>query len=241
MTSKDIFIFIDETGTDEKSNLLAIACITTHDPDYIRNQLEKLKEEITSDSIRNKMQSVRKSLSNKGFHYCADDTTEVKAHVINLISQLPFKAYICYQEKETNFKPSLGYEWYDKLFGRLIFERLQAHRALPIHIYFEQHDSRFESRRNELQKIVDQQVEKIELRHRVKFVSSPKVLSVGKEESCLVIADYVAAIFKDYAQREANESTSSWQERNFERIRGKVRWIHRYGTKEFFTRKNPFY
>ncbi|MHC5830620.1 MAG: hypothetical protein ACYT04_85410, partial [Nostoc sp.] len=113
--------FLDETGTDKESNLLAIACITTHDPDYLRSQLETLKNEILSDPIRSRIPSVQESLSKKGFHYCEDDTTDVKAHVINLISVLPFKAYICYQEKESEFNPSQGYAWYDRLFGRVMF------------------------------------------------------------------------------------------------------------------------
>ncbi|BAZ79212.1 DUF3800 domain-containing protein [Sphaerospermopsis kisseleviana CS-549] len=239
MVSKDIFMFIDETGTDEKSNILAIACITTHDPDYLRSKLENLRKKLLKDPIRLTLTSVKDSLSKKGFHYCADDTTEVRPHVINLISQLPFQAYICYQEKESDFDPSKGYGWYDKLFGRLIFERLRASYDVPIHICFEQHDSRFEARRNELEKIINQQVGEIQLRDQVKFVISPKIISAGKDEPCLVIADYVAAIFKDYVVSEVNNFGSSWQGRNFERIRTKIRWIHEYGTKNFFTRKNP--
>lgn len=239
MVSKDIFMFLDETGTDKESNLLAIACVTTHDPDYLRSKLETLKNDILSDRIRSRIPSVQKSLSKKGFHYCEDDTTDVKAHVINLISLLPFKAYICYQEKESDFNPSQGYGWYDRLFGRVMFERLRANRDVPIHICFEQHDNRIKNRRDQLEAIVNQRVEEIQLRDKVKFGEHPKVISAGKDEPCLVLADYVAAIFRDYVASGVNKSTS-WQARNFERIRPKVRCIHRYGTNEFFTRKHPF-
>ncbi|MEH2303385.1 MAG: hypothetical protein V7K88_31555 [Nostoc sp.] len=239
MVSKETFMFVDETGTDEKSNLLAIACVTTHDPDYLRSKLETLKNDILSDPIRSRIPSVQESLSKKGFHYCEDDITDVKAHVINLISLLPFKAYICYQEKESDFNPSQGYDWYDRLFGRVMFERLRANRDVPIHICFEQHDNRIGNRHDQLEAIVNQRVEEIKLRDKVKFGEHPKVISAGKDEPWLVLADYVAAIFKDYVASGVNKSTS-WQARNFERIRSKVRCIHRYGTNEFFTRKHPF-
>lgn len=235
----DVFMFVDETGTDKDSTLLAVACIITNEPNYLRDELEKLRKSILREPFLKSLPSIQESLSKKGFHYCKD-SLEVKLKVIDLIMQLPFQAYISYQEKESNFEPSAGYGWYDKLFGRLMFERLRANKNAAVQIYFEQHDNRFEHRRKELEGIVERLVHEIRLRDRVEFAATPQISSVGKEEPCLVLADYVAAIFKDHAQNGIGQSSSS-QARNFERIRSKVRVIHNYTTDEFFTRHNPFH
>jgi hypothetical protein len=237
-TFSDVFIFVDETGTDQDSTILAVACIITNEPNYLRDELEKLKKNILREPFLKNVPSIQKSLSKKGFHYC-EDSLEVKPKVIDLIMQLPFQAYICYQEKESNFESSDGYGWYDKLFGRLMFERLRANKNAAIRICFEQHDNRIEHRRKEIEGIIERLVRKIRSRDGVEFAVIPKVSSAGKEEICLVVADYIAAIFKDHAEHGIGKP-SSWQARNFERIRSKVRVIHNYTTDDFFTRKRPF-
>jgi hypothetical protein len=234
----DVFMFVDETGTDQDSTILAVACIITNNPGYLRDELEKLRKNILRDPFLKNLPSVQKSLSNYGFHYC-EDHPEVKPKVIELIRQLPFQAYICYQQKESSFDPSQGYDWYDRLFGRLIFERLQAHKDAVIRIYFEQHDNRVEYRRKEIEVIVERLVRKICLRNGIEFPAIPQINSAGKQELGLVVADYVAAIFKEHAENGIGKP-SSWQARNFERIRSKVRVIHNYTTDDFFHRKNPF-
>lgn len=234
----DVFMFVDETGTDKKSTILAVACIITDNPDYLTDKLEKLKKSILRDPVLKSIRSVTESLSKHGFHYC-EDPLEVKPKIIELIRQLPFEAYICYQDKERNFDPSEGYGWYDKLFGRLMFERLRANKNADIRICFEQHDNRIEHRQKEIEHIVERLVNEIRLRDRATFAITPQVRSAGKDETCLAVADYVAAIFKDHVANGTGKP-DSWQARNFNRIRSKVRVIHNYTTDEFFHRKNPF-
>jgi len=234
----DVFMFVDETGTDQKSTILAVACIITHNPDDLRAELEKLRQSILGDQVFKSIRSVTESLSKHGFHYC-EDHFEVKPKIIELIRRLPFEAYICYQDKESSFDPSKGYGWYDQLFGRLIFERLRANKDADIRICFEQHDNRIEHRRKEIEDIVERLVSKIRLLDRAEFAITPQVRSAGKDEACLVVADYVAAIFKDHVANGTGKP-DSWQARNFKRISSKVRVIHNYTTDEFFHRKNPF-
>lgn len=237
MANNDVFMFVDEAGTDQDSAILLVACIITNDPDYLRRKLEKLREDIIRDPFLKSVPSIQKSLQKKGFHYCEDHFVDVKPKVIDLIRQMPFEAYICYQKKDSGFEPSAGYGWYDRLFGRLMFERLQANKNAVIRICFEQHDNRIDRRRQEIEEIVSRLVSKIQLRDGIEFVVHPKVTSVSKQEICLVVADYVAAIFRDY-EASGIGKPDSWQARNFERIRPKVRVIHNYGTDEFFTRKH---
>lgn len=237
MQCNDIFIFVDETGTDQDSPILAVACIITHEPSYLRDELKKLKDSIFRDPDFQSVPSV-KSLSKKGFHYC-EDHFEVKPKVIEVIRRLPFQAYICYQKKERDFDSSKGYGWYDRLFGRLMFERLRANKTARIKIYFEQHDNRIEPRQKEIEDIVIELTNQIQVKDGVIFTDIPQVFSASKEEFCLAVADYVAAIFKDHAVNGIG-NISSWQARNFERIRPKIRVIHDYTTDIFYSRKNPF-
>jgi hypothetical protein len=153
--------------------------------------------------------------------------------------KLPFKAYICYQFKDNDFDSSAGYGWYDNMFGRLMFERLRANHDAAIRICFEQQGSQIVNRQKEIEAIVNRLLGEIKLLDGVEFPVSPKTISAGKDELCLAIADYVAAIFKDYMAN-GRAKSGSWQAQNFDRIRSKVRWIHEYGTNNFFTRKHPF-
>jgi hypothetical protein len=237
MTHNDIFMFIDESGCDPKSNILVIACIITTNPDGLRRDLNHLKESILRDPSFRNLPSVQQSLAEKGFHYC-EDHQEVKSKIIDLIMKLSFEAYIIYKKKDTDFDPSAGYGWYDQLFGRLMFERLRANSKAVIQLCFEQHDNRVEYRRNEIGDIVTRLTGEIRQRDgEEQFLVVPEVISGGKNEPCLAVADYVAAIFRDY---EGTRQSGSWQARNFQRIRPKIRVIHNFSTDEFFTRQNPF-
>jgi len=84
MANNDIFMFVDEAGTDHNSAILVVACIITNDPDYLRRKLEELREEIIRDPFLKSVPSIQKSLQKKGFHYC-EDHPEVKHKVIHLI------------------------------------------------------------------------------------------------------------------------------------------------------------
>lgn len=231
-------MFIDETGNDDKSNILAVACITTNEPHFLRNKIDDLKQKILRDPHLKTLPSIKTSFSKKGFHYC-EDHDEVKKEFLQLIMQLPFKAYICYQNKNNDFDPSAGYGWYDNLFSRLMFERLRANHDATIRICFEQQGTQVLNRLKDIEAIINHLVQEIQLLDKVEFLVTPKTTSDSKNEFCLAIADYVAAIFKDYIAHGVGKP-SSWQARNFNRIRPKVRWIHEYGTRIFFTRKHPF-
>lgn len=239
MVCKDIFMFVDETGNDDKqSNILAVACITTTHPDYLKKQIDILKKNILGDPYLQAVPSIKTSFLKKGFHYC-EDHDEVRRKFLELIQQLPFKGYICYQHKENDFDPSAGYDWYDSMFGRLMFERLRANHDANIRICFEQQGSQVGHRLKEIQSIINRLVEEIQLVDEVEFPVSPKIISGSKNEVRLAIADYVAAIFREHVAFGIGQP-ASWQARNFDKIRPKIRLIQHYRTDEFFTSKHPF-
>jgi hypothetical protein len=238
MAHNDIFMFVDESGCDHNSKILALACIITTNPEKLRREIKNLQNAILCDPILRDVSSVQNSLSTHGFHYCEDHSQEVKPRVIDLIMTLPFEAYIIYQKKDINFDLSQGYGWYDCLFGRLMYERLRANSEAIIQLCFEQHDNRIERRKEEISSTIKRLTTEIRERDgETKFPVVPNVVSAGKEEPCLAIADYIAAIFKDY---EEMRQPGSWQARNFQRVRPKIRVIHDFTTDEFFTRTRPF-
>lgn len=245
MTANNVFMFVDETGIDLESKILAIACIITSEPGNLRNELEALKRELIKNKRLKDIPSI-KNLKEKGFHYC-EDHQDVRPQVIDLIAKLPFEAYIYYKHKSADFCPSDGFDWYDKLFGKLMYDRLQKHKKSPVSIYFEQHGKSFNTREQELEKVIQRLVHEIKSKDPDDFPSFPVVKSAEKRESCLSVADYVAAVFKDYenalkkgGEAQTQGNPSSWQARHFSMLRPKIRVIHNYETGEFFTRKNPF-
>jgi hypothetical protein len=216
----------------------------TREPQHLKDKLNKLKCEISKDRLFKDIPSV-KSLGKKGFHYCEDEQT-IKPLVINLIAELPFEAYICYRPKEVGvFDNSNSFDWYDQLFGKLLHDRLRKHKRELISICFEQHSNSVMARKRDLEGIVKRLVHEIERKDSISSLPVPMVKSAGKEEPCLAIADYVAAIFKDYEYvrkvgTDKEEILTSWQARQFFAVQSKIRVIHNYETGEFFTRRNPF-
>lgn len=219
-------MFIDETGLDEESKILAIACIITSEPGLLRTRLEKLKQELVKEKRFKDIPSI-KTLQKKGFHYC-EDHQDVRPKVIDLIAELPFEAYIYYKPKRCDFCPSNGFDWYDRLFGKLMHDRLCKYKKLSVSICFEQHTNSLKIREQELENIIKRLSCEIKLKYMIDFSSFPVVESAGKEESCLAIADYVAAVFKDYekiasvAKPETPSNSSSWQARHFSVLRPKI-------------------
>jgi|GEM_PF-2053047 len=245
MATQNIFMFIDETGLDEESKILAIACIITSEPGLLRTRLEKLKQELVKKKRFKDIPSI-KTLQRKGFHYC-EDHQDVRPKVIDLIAELPFEAYIYYKPKRYDFCPSDGFDWYNRLFGKLMHDRLCKYKKSSVSICFEQHTNSLKIREQELENIIQRLIHEIKLKYMIDFPSFPVVKSADKKESCLAIADYVAAVFKDYeyaitlaGKPEILSNSSSWQARHFSMLRPKIRVIHNYGTGEFFTRYNPF-
>jgi RNA-directed DNA polymerase len=245
MVAQNVFMFIDETGIDEESDILAIACIITKEPSHLRRRLEALKTELQKQRFFRDIPSI-KNLEKKGFHYC-EDHQDVQPKVIELISELPLDAYIYYKRKQEDFVPSRNFDWYDQLFGKLLYDRLQKHKLSPICIYFEQHGSSFSDRERKLRGIVERLASDIKLKTGGVIQFLPTISSAGKEESCLAAADYIAAVFRDYERLWTERvsmgkpvSSGSWQSRHFAMLRPKIRVIHNLSTDEFFTRHNPF-
>lgn len=229
--------FFDESGFNADS-LSMLCCVVLDQPTPVRESILSLKEDILHSG---RLSEIRGNFETNGFHYC-ENHHEIRAKFFRLLPTLDFEAYICFvpstpEEDHRN-------ELYDRMYGRLLYDRMQKYRDRPIEICFEQHDSRVTRRLTELREITLRIDEQIKSQHGINDIAPPIVISAGKEEPCLAIADYVSAIFRKYY--EALNSANAWkkgepfEKRDFDDLRPKVRLIHNFETEEFFSRHKPF-
>jgi len=231
-----VYFFIDESGFNQ-SSLSMLSCVITDNPESLRHEINELRDDVLHNQ---RYFENLGDFSENGFHH-TENFFEIQNDFIGLLSRLTFQAYICFiDDSET---PAHRNELYDRIFGRLIYDRLRDYRDQPITICFEQHDSRKGRRLEELQEIVLGIDAKIKSLHQVTGVDAPRVLSAGKDELCLAISDYVCAVFTDYYKKmhSGDEKKGKlFEKRNFDELRGKIRLIHDYGNDIFYSRRNPF-
>lgn len=214
-----------------------LGCVIIDDPELLRSEINLLKDDILHN---HRYSRILGKFSVNGFHY-SENPLEIRNEFLTLLSRLTFNAYICFVDN-----PDTGghrNDLYDDLFETLICDRLKDYRYQPVTICFEQHDSRATRRLDVLSEIVIEADSRIKAFHQVNGVSCPKVISAGKDEPCLAIADYVCAIFTTYYNRLHSGDVISgepFEKRDFDELRSKIRLIHDYKNGTFYSRKNPF-
>lgn len=231
-----VYFFIDESGFNEQS-LSMLSCIITDAPESIRHEINQLKDDILHNQ---RYSEILGKFSENGFHH-TENPFEIRSDFIDLLSQLTFQAYICFVDSSEE----MGHrnEIYDRIFGRIIYDRLRDYRYQPITICFEQHDPRKYRRLEELQEIASGIDGKIKSLHQITGVDAPIVLSSGKDEPCLAIADYICAVFTNYYKKLHSGDVKKgepFEKRNFDELSGKIRLIHDYGNDTFYSRGKPF-
>lgn len=228
-----MYFFIDESGFDNESKIIILGLVILNDPVRAREKIRELIENILHDPILRTIPNAENKLRKGGLHY-SEDSYEIRNKYIGFMSELTFQAYICFVEKkeikEIDYK-----EWYKKLIGRLLFDRIRDYRHEKIHIFIEKTDRK--EQKNVLA-VVNRVVDNINKSHRIKVSSKPVIEFSSKGEPCISLVDYVCGIFKDHYENLHLEG--SRQKRNFNRIRGKIRLIHDFLTNVFYSRKNPF-
>jgi len=176
-------------GTEGCSKILILGFVLTDNPRDIRLRLEKLRQEIISDTYFSGMPSIEQT---KKYFHAKDDCPEVREKVFKLIATLDFKAeFIVARKKEKIFKnrhagkPNV---FYDDLIVKLFFNKL--HLAQKNIIYFEVRGSR--ERQQPLEDAMRVAINTFESKWGFKNNSDIIVhpmSSIG--EPCLQIIDYM--------------------------------------------------
>ena len=93
-----VWIFIDETGSDNQSRVLAVTAVVLDEPEHIRRSLRRLRSELTNDAFYADYRCLGAGGSTKAFHF-TDDPPAIREKVLCVLAELPFDAYACFAEK----------------------------------------------------------------------------------------------------------------------------------------------
>lgn len=233
-----VYYFIDESGSGFSSEGIAIlCCVVIDNPEEARSKIRELKENILHDS---RFEKILNELPSYGFHH-TNDHIEIKNKFVELLKILTFQAYICFDPSVTRLPFN---ETYDRLFGRLIIDRLRDDKTKDINICFEQHNNDSKRHQEALAALIASKVDEIAKSDRRPFRGSYIVRHAGKgtEETCLSIADYICGIFANYYEYLAKGKKADKEdlsERVFEDVRNKIRCSHDIKNRKFYSRRNP--
>ncbi len=229
-----VYYFIDESveGLNTEERTASLCCVQIMEPDEVHTNISALKEDILHDP---RFENILGSFSTNGFHHTSDHR-EIKNAFINLLRTLTFQAYICF---DSNVSGDDFNSTYDRLFKKIFLDRLKNHKTENIIICFEQH-GKPERRRREISNIVNLLIKDINESDRRPFRGTAKVTYGSKKDLCLSIADYICGVFNAYMKKRSDSMREIPEERDFEGLRMKIRWIHDIGKKEYYDRRNPF-
>ncbi|TAN42877.1 MAG: hypothetical protein EPN22_11720 [Nitrospirae bacterium] len=226
-----VYFFVDETGTDKKSKIIAFSLVILNNPDNIRTSIAHLKEDILHDPRLKTIPSIQ-TLADKGFHY-QEDSREIRSEFIKMIAKLPFDAYVCFINKDDIKGCEIDYKsLHGKLLGRLLFDRLRDYKSQKMYITIE--ESSLKS--TEIKGIINNSINNI-CRDRIKIAIAPQIFISSKTDNCLAIADYICGVFKDYYPQLSTKG--SFMTRNYDDLRSKIRVVHDFVNDVFYTRHKP--
>ena len=235
----NLYIFIDESGTDKESDILYMSLILTEDPERIRKECESLTQKISRDpEFSQKISSVR-VMGIDNFHYTSDHY-EIRNEFIKLLPTLNFDAYVCFVRKEEVVGDFSRVELLKTLFSTSLYPRMLDRHYENIHIIYEKFDEGSAYHEQFFTEEIKQLRQKIKEDFR-KTIKQVTLSFDNKNELCLGVPDYICGIVSAYFSKQLAEDTAkdSQEERNYNRIEGKIRLIQDLTRKKFYSRRNP--
>ena len=221
--------FIACDGFQDASTLSLVGCVVVQDADRLRERIERVREDLLHDPYLIGLPNVEARLRRRGFEYGSDDP-EVRSKFIERLAGLPFEAYICFAKNDF-FAGADPLARFERLLGRLLFERLRAERQGPLHLRLSR---RLADRLGTTTNVAGAVARDIEASSTRALLTMPEVTIADEREPCVAVVDYVCGLV--HARL---DSPGSIQARGFQRVATKVRVIHDLEKDRFFTRKNP--
>lgn len=235
-----LYMYVDESGVDENSDVLFMSLVVTEDPESIATSCKTLIDNILNDpEMSENIESIRND-GLKAFHYTTDHF-EVKSKFIDLLSVLNFDAYVTFVRKHEIVGDDSKVLLLKKMLTSLLAQRLLNNHHKEIRIIYERFDEGSfaveSSFREELNKLSKELV-----REYNKKIDNLTITFADKSEICLSISDYICGVVSAYINKKVNSSLvkDSMEERNYKRIAGKIRLINDLTRKKFYSRRNPF-
>jgi hypothetical protein len=208
---------------------LITTCLIVDDEATLATQLESVRREMLQEPYFRRDDDVRKRLADGRLPFDSADTA-IRVRILAGLSRVTFEAYVCYGEKAA-LQQKLDGDILDRTLGRLLFERIQAHRRDNITIELDH------SIKGRLQTVCDTTatiIRKLSAGAPGEPVAMPTV-DDHDNVTRTGIADYVASV----VERRLTDAASS-DARAFDQLRPNIRVMHDYGRDIFYTRKNPF-
>lgn len=242
LSTKKMYIFIDESGTSDDSQFLYMSAVVTDSPHDLRIKCESLIKEIHLDpELSQNIESIQK-YGMKHLHYSADHD-EIRRKVIDMLPTLNFSGYLIFARKN---ELTGNLSKVDQL--KLLLENLVRPRLLEKHYkYIEIIYESFDEASSVVEKEFSNEVSIMCKRLSKQFGKEIKNVSVSfndKTELCLGIPDYLCGVVSDYFKIHLTSGSKdkvkySWQIRNYNRVAGKIRMIQDLTRKKFYSRKAP--
>jgi RNA-directed DNA polymerase len=225
----DAVLLIDETEFEINGQRhLALACVLTDQIDHVRLVTEALLREYIVDPFAT---GRKDKLEKHGLHF-TDAPDSLRAEYVNMISFLPFRAYIAFaQLANTEDYGAL----YITLLGSILPRRLMALDRSKVTIQFEV-NSRISAAA--LTKTVAATYRDLEERNERRPIIAPNAVTVSKtEEPALSLPDGLLWVFSRYfgTVEPSKNSYNLW----FERIRDKYRHIVDVDSGRTYSRRHP--
>lgn len=230
---KSVGFYFDESGFNQ-SGLSVLCCVITDEAIELGEGVSQLKEDVLHN---HRLRGILGDFNRNGFHHC-DDHIEIRNLFVEYLATQSFEAYICYS---IDSEPDHRNDLYDKMFGRMLKDRLQPYRNHQITVFYEQHDSKRQRRLDELTAIASRVCQEIDGFHHSSV--DVRIVEADKNEPCLAVADYICAIFCAYYNELHKQERSAGEplaKRNFDALRGKIRLIHDMDADQFYSRRRPF-
>jgi len=222
-----IHMFVDETGTDAHSGIVAVACVVLDDPAHVRDRLRATRRAIEDDFHLRNFSSVRAVPEGHLFHF-SQDHPEIRNRVLSTICDLPFDAYVALARRP-DLVLDADFAWYQRLLTAALSDRVLANCHGVINVTVEQCAPKCESvARQTLQSVVS----RVETQGH-HFTAFPTIGFAGKDEAALVLPDYVNGVV-----REVLEKRGDAIRRNYLRMRPRIRLVHDVVRNERYDRKN---
>jgi len=231
-TGQPPLYFFDESekacGDVKYCSLIAVK---TPEAERLRADISDGIAEIIASPTRSQLKGINKDWIP---HFCNDHKVEIHQTFLHFIAQMPFESYIAYARKDWLIANSERgqHGWYNHLLRQLLSFRLKAERSGIRGIIFEQHDSKMERRRSQIETVVRGSCGR--------SAQSIPVNAASKNELALCVCDYVGGAFMSYLCEVDPTQKHGAMKRKFETIEPKVRWIKNCETGRIYSRKTPF-
>ena len=235
---RPLYMFVDESGTDNTSGVLLLTVVVTEQPERARKIIGQYLDRVKRDPEQKHLSGVAKAVS---LHYTSDHI-EIKTRFIeSILPGLEFDAYVSFIRKSEAGAVNDTVDLISRALNVLVLNRIQENHYREIHLIYE------DPGESQLKRAIQQTTDQIINRVAQEKVGKKPRVQVGfadKSELGLAIPDYVSGIVRGYLQARGIEQISDGDkamadtlERNYKRLVGKIRVLNDYTRKQFYTRQ----